>query len=59
MLTRRYNLQGTIGSGGQYSVKIDIPEIPALEGLALFGQGVISAPGSFPRFTNSDRKVID
>lgn len=50
--------QGTLAGDGEFSIDIDVPNLPSLSGVGVFGQAVIGPVGAYPRFTNSDRKVL-
>lgn len=51
--------QGTLGGNGQYSIKIDVPDEPALIGLKLFGQAALVPQNGTLQLTNSDLKILD
>jgi hypothetical protein len=50
--------QGLVEDDGEFSIEVSIPNVPALNGLAVFGQAVFTPAAGMPRFSNLDRKVI-
>ncbi len=51
--------QGVTDSNGQFAIKIDVPNEPALIGLKVFGQaGILGSAGNWT-LTNSDLKVLN
>jgi len=50
--------QGVVENDGEFAIEVSIPDVPALNGLAIFGQAVFTPGVGMPRFSNLDRKVI-
>jgi len=48
---------GFVGGGGEFTLKVDVPNDPALIGLSVFGQAGLFTGGALTT-TNSDLKVI-
>jgi len=49
---------GTVGGNGEYKASVLVPNKPALQGLDLFGQGVVFPQSGAPFATNPDFKTL-
>lgn len=49
---------GSIGNGGELKSRLDIPNVPSLVGLRLYGQGMVLPANGLPYSTNVDMKQV-
>ncbi|MBL8724325.1 MAG: hypothetical protein JNK49_09775 [Planctomycetes bacterium] len=49
---------GSIGNGGEMKSRMDIPNVPSLVGLRLYGQGMVLPSSGVPYSTNVDMKQV-
>lgn len=49
---------GSLGSAGEFKSRLDIPNVPSLVGLRVYGQGAVLQPGNVLYTTNVDTKVV-
>jgi hypothetical protein len=49
---------GTVDGSGEYSAEVFIPDLPAFQGLTVFGQGIVFPLGGDPFVTSPDFKTL-
>jgi len=50
---------GAIGGAGEFKTRLDVPALPSLVGLRVFGQGLVLPGNGVPYSTNVDSKLVE